>query len=402
MGFVAPGRRFRRKRPGTNAAVIEYVAQRNRAVPLDPLKVRRARTFKQPIESSSSILERLPHDILWEVFLLAGIDNGLPLTSKYFNDVLVAPKLTDEDAEEVTQNKWLFLKVLDHCMIQNKNQEVDSDWIERHEAVYNSYETRSDVMERFATFQLMFARDIYEEKYGIDIRVFRHRFMNDVALKIIRERYPGIPIYDENEMEFQIKNRQAFFQWHFKVMVEGMKKAQQAEGDASEFIILEEVKKQKNVKAIEVASNLPPPTQIPGSLYQRLTHSRALMIRRLVESCKCALESPTAFRKACFDQLLYEQFPEYADFKSLQQVYTFDEFKMLVECITRAESLSGDENNRLVPDFTRELLYTLAEDALLLCPIEDQERLRDLAWLTLQVEKPDLQQLLSNRSLETL
>lgn len=401
MGFVAPGKRFRRKRKGDRPPRLEASLKKEIAVPLDPLKVRRSRRSGEPVKSSESILERLPHDLLWEIFFLAGIDNNLPLASKYFHHELRAPRLREGDSEDVVQNKWLFLKVLRHCLVVNLNVNVEDGWAEKYEAALGKIESPSDLMKRITTSQLGVPNHIYHEKYAIDVNVFKLRFMNNTALEVLRESYPNIRAMSVEEIDVQIENRQACILWNYKVLQEALKQAEQVEEDANEYAVITDVGQKKTLKSLAPALDLRPVAKIPSSFYRKLDHSKALMIKNLIKHCLCRLENEVDFQKQCFDQLPFEHFYEYADVTLEGKSYSFDDFRLLTERIEKAEALENAEDNSLV-ELNLQLLYRLAEVVLTHCPIEDHERLRDLAWHTLRVQRSNLQQVLSTKSLESL
>lgn len=166
MGFIAPGISYVRPSNGRKSVHVVKFKLRQVAVPIDRSKVRRARRLKLPLEHSDSVLERLPHDILWEIFLLAGIDNNLPLASKYFMRVLIAPSLGDIATESL--NRWLFIQVLDRCLLQDLNVHVDEDWVEKYHAAASGIEAPSELVKKLISVQSEIPTSIYQNRFAPD------------------------------------------------------------------------------------------------------------------------------------------------------------------------------------------------------------------------------------------
>lgn len=401
MGFVAPGLRYRRKQYGRRPPKREYSLRRILAVPIDRLKVRRARTSRLPNEASDSILERLPHDILWEIFLLAGISNGLPTLSKYFNEVLRAPKLVEDDLSQ-GYNRWLFLKVLDHSLIHDLNVNVKDGWLEKFSNAAEGYDTSVEPARSITVMQLRELSNVFNEPHAIDVDTLNRKFMSGAAFEIIKKRYPRIQVLTGEEIAAQIEYRDALISYRYNVLVEALKKAKDVDENTDPKEIVDQVVKEKDLVA--QAESIPiqlltPSLILPTSLYKNLSHEKALMVRSLVETCRCEFENEVPYLRACFDRLPYEQFPVYAKHGGRQMNYTVDDFKLYVECIVKVEKSSDGEQQE---DDTLQCLYSLAERALDNCPIKDHETLQELAWLTLEVKLRILRQLLSAKSIESL
>lgn len=401
MGFVAPGLRYRRKQYGRRPPKREFSVRRILAVPIDRLKVRRARTSRLQNETSDSILERLPHDILWEIFLLAGISNGLPALSKYFNEVLRAPKLVEDDPS-LGYNRWLFLKVLDHSLVHDLNVNVKDGWLEKFSNAAEGYDTSVEPARSITVMQLRELSNVFNEPHAIDVDTLNRKFMSGAAFEIIKKRYPRIQVLTGEEIAAQIEHRDALISYRYNVLVEALKKAKDADENTDPKDILDQVAKEKDL--VSQAESIPiqlltPSLILPTSLYKHLSHEKALMIRSLIETCRCEFENEVPYLRACFDRLPYEQFPVYAKHGGRQINYTVDDFKLYVECIVKVEkSTDGEQQD----DDTLHCLYSLAERALENCPIKDHETLQELAWLTLEVKLRILRQLLSAKSIESL
>ncbi|QRG36847.1 hypothetical protein FDK38_001205 [Candidozyma auris] len=343
------------------------------------------------------MLERLPHDILWEIFLLAGIDNNLSLASKYFMRVLSAPSLGDIATE--SSNRWLFIQVLDRCLLQDLNVHVDEDWVEKYHAAASGIEAPSELVKKLISVQSEIPTSIYQNRFAIDVNAFSRGFMNDSALRIILERYPAVGVMSSEQITNQIENRQKFIEWNYRILMEAIKKAQQADEGASEYSVIDDVKNLKELKANTVYLELAPRAEIPNYLYSILNHSKAIMIKNLIRNCGCILTNEVAFIATCFKRLPRECFSEYVAFEPQQVTYTFADFELLIECIVTSEM---EESSKHQTEQHLQLLYERAENALSKCIIEDHNRLRDLAWLTSRVQRGRLQHLLSEKSLETL
>lgn len=401
MGFVAPGRRFRRKIGGRRPSRFELFFPRTLAVPIDPRKIRRARTSRQPNEASDSTLERLPHDILWEIFLLAGLENNLPLLSKYFSEVLKAPRLTNEHLDH-GENQWLFLKILDLCLVHNLNSRVKEGWVERFSSATEGYDTSREPIQSIAVVLLGELSNVLNEPYAMDVNTFNRRFMNETAFKLVRERYPRIQVMTNEEIASQIEHREALLSWKYNVLVEALKKAKDADENVTPNDFIEQAMKEKDIKAQEEGLPillLTPSLKLPTNLFNNLTHSKALMMNDLVEYCRCEFDNEVPYLRACFERLPYELFPIYAKLGGKQASYTVDDFKLVVECIVTAEKAADHDP---LGDDTLKSLYSLAERSLESCPIKDHETLEELAWLTLEVKLRSLRQLLSAKSIESL
>ncbi|KAK8442885.1 hypothetical protein CJI97_003450 [Candidozyma auris] len=397
MGFIAPGISYVRPSNGRKSVHVVKFKSRQVAVPIDRSKVRRARRLKLPLEHSDSVLERLPHDILWEIFLLAGIDNNLPLASKYFMRVLIAPSLGDIATE--SSNRWLFIQVLDRCLLQDLNVHVDEDWVEKYHAAASGIEAPSELVKKLISVQSEIPTSIYQNRFAIDVDAFSRGFMNDSALHIILERYPAVGVMSSEQITNQIENRQKFIEWNYRILMEAIKKAQQADEGASEYSVIDDVKNLKELKANTVYLELAPRAEIPNYLYSSLNHSKAVMIKNLIRNCGCILTNEVAFTATCFKKLPRECFSEYVAFEPQQVTYTFADFELLIECIVTSER---EESSKHHIEQHLQLLYERAENALSKYIIEDHNRLRDLAWLTSRVQRGRLQHLLSEKSLETL
>lgn len=197
MGFFEPGKLLKRKS-----------------------KLARVLKTKKPRQPPSSSLERLPKEILFRIFVYAGIHgNNLALTSKYFHGIFSlrhAPKSTT-----YWPGKALLVEIIDVHFKYNLNKDMPLVMLKKKLDYYATQIPNSEYNRR-----LLDAReslDLFKiAKYAIDASLFRYNFVSVDFFNLISKN--DAIIMEREMIDEEIQNRHKHTRQMFDSLEEEVKK----------------------------------------------------------------------------------------------------------------------------------------------------------------------------------
>lgn len=193
MGFIEPGRSLKKRKIKKihHAKVLQYIPPRK------------------------SILEKLPHEILYRIFVLTGLkDNNLPITNKYFNKILSFNRNPEYDT--YWPGKRILLDIVDIHFSFDLNQNINIPKVKKKIQYYdgkipdNENENLRKLKEGINAFEeilSVLSADLFNYKFissdFLDLFDFTksHALEYEVILEEIKERPKFIKEHDKALMK---------------------------------------------------------------------------------------------------------------------------------------------------------------------------------------------------------
>lgn len=193
MGFIEPGRSLKKRKIKKihHAKVLQYIPPRK------------------------SILEKLPHEILYRIFVLTGLkDNNLPITNKYFNELLSFNRNPEYDT--YWPGKRILLDIVDIHFSFDLNQNINIPKVKKKIQYYegkipdNENENLRKLKEGINAFEeilSVLSADLFNYKFissdFLDLFDFTksHALEYEVILEEIKERPKFIKEHDKALMK---------------------------------------------------------------------------------------------------------------------------------------------------------------------------------------------------------
>lgn len=209
MGFIFPGRPlhggFKRPRPD---GIVWHRNSRKKPAPRNthaPVALRHEEPDLETEQKSSlSILERLPRELLYDVFCYSGI-NSLPLTNKYFHAVFAAP--------DVNLIWWLEM-IVRSMFLKKLNQFKVKKWRKKIQAKYEKLPASIRSQWDPPFFNVV---DTLQE-LCVDSSLFQLRFMTDDLVLIIKERFQCM-VLSTSDITREQELREKYLEWHYAVLL---------------------------------------------------------------------------------------------------------------------------------------------------------------------------------------
>lgn len=206
MGFIQPGKRLKRRK----------VLQNNEIQPIN---------VETPILRPFS-LQDLPVELLCKIFILAEPGNNLPVTNRYFNQIL---KFDPYSTEPSWKNISLAMKVIINHYATPFNDlinfQVIDTFCKRYHELLMTYECQFSNNNQYCKLlrlnleSIKINLDKFQNcTFGISTKVLNSKFISKRVIVRLSQDYPNIPIHDNHVLDLESYRRLLYLTLSFKLL----------------------------------------------------------------------------------------------------------------------------------------------------------------------------------------